>query len=229
MTTVLGTVVGTLLGSGTLPASAAGPQDVPHAECSDLAITFSEVGDHSFTATVTASVTTPGVFFLNDFHAYFGQTGRTTSTLRATVPSADTDYTYRARCVGGTATATVRTLRETAVPSGPAASVGAPSVVVEGPALLVALSPRSVATRVRARATDNVGRVLPVTCDPVRVPPAGTFRVTCTSGPDSAGRVGSSTHRVHVRGAAEQLRMLRASLPPSRLTELLVTFVNLLF
>lgn len=203
----VGTVVGTVLGASAAPALA-GPS---LAECTDLAVAFSDLTPTSFTVTITADVTVAGLIAINDFHGFLGPVGLGSSVVNAHVTSADTDYTYTAACVGDTASATVHT------PAQPAA----PTVEATAPAVVVAMSPRPVATRVRARAHDSGGRVLPVTCTPAKVPPGGTFAITCTSAPDSAGVVGSARVQVHVQGAREQLDALRASLPAGPLASFL--------
>lgn len=215
--TCLVATVGTVLGATAIPAAAhaQGPPEITWADCTDLSVSFSEVTARSFRMLISASVTTPGRIAINGFHGYLGPVGHGTSVVNAHVQDPDTDYTYTARCLGGStpssATGTVHTRAEPTPPK----------VRTSGPPVLIAISPRPVQTRVRARASDSEGRPLAVTCTPARVPSAGTFAITCTSAPDRTGRRGTAIRTVHVRGAREQLAMLRASLPAGRLTELL--------
>ena len=79
------TVLAGLLGSCLLPtaALAGGPPNIPLAECHDLSIAFSHLTPTSYTVTVSALVTTSGIFSLGTVggstgHSYFGSSSTPT-------------------------------------------------------------------------------------------------------------------------------------------------------
>lgn len=206
----------TLLGGLTQHAEAGPP---PLAECHDMTLTFSNVSYRSYDVVVTAVVTRAGIFQLNEGHAYFG-TSETppipegvlmTSTATIISPDPGTAVEWGASCVGGSASGIVH------VPRAPVP----PRLSVEGPLTIRATGHHGATDPLRATAVDNRGHRLPAHCAPAILPltPSRTT-VTCTSGRDSTGRVGTTTRVVTVLGAGPQLAQLRDSLGRGHLRDL---------
>ena len=210
------TLVGAALAQNPGATMASPP---PLAECHDMTITFANVSYRSYDVVVSAVVTRPGLFRLGEGHAYFGSSESTpdpdgvamTATATIITPEPGAEERWTASCIGGAATGAVR------VPDAPTP----PRVTVHGPAAVVATGHSGARDPLSATAVDGRGGRLAAHCSPAVLPlsPART-RVTCTSAPDGAGRVGTATRTVTVLGAAAQLTALRDGLHAGRLRDL---------
>ncbi|MDX6230361.1 MAG: hypothetical protein QOI76_3751 [Frankiales bacterium] len=184
---------------------------------------FSDITATTYVATVTATVTKSGVYFIDGGHGYLGSSTTPDSptgvvmqeTLHVFGLTPGTTYHRHAECVGGAADGTVSTLP----------AYAPPRLLLRGPTTVLASSPRRVRSPVVATATDALGNPLATTCTPTLLPVSAgktQHRVRCTSAKDSYGQQAVGYRVVTVLGSDAQLARLLRTLGSSPLRRHLV-------